>query len=104
MTRRRYAFSTVFEECVLESLFWLPRLLVLILEILELHLHACCPAPSLTANSHYGMVFGWRRGGRHGGKEASVFIIEERLTQESNPLSGQLVVPETLYLRNISAV
>lgn len=44
------------------------------------------------------------RGDRHGGEEASVFIVEERLTQENNPLSGQLVMPETLYLCSISAV
>lgn len=34
---------------------------------------------------------GWERW-QACGEEASVFIVEERLTQESNPLSGQLVM------------
>lgn len=46
----------------------------------------------------------WERDSRHGAEEASFFIVGERLTQESNPLSGQLVMPETLYLCNIFAV
>lgn len=62
MTKRRYAPSTVFEEYILESLFWLPSLLVLILEILKLHLRACCPAPAFTADFHYRVVSGWRSG------------------------------------------
>lgn len=44
------------------------------------------------------------RDSRHSAEEASFFIVEERLTQGRNPLSGQLVMPETLYLCNIFAV
>lgn len=46
----------------------------------------------------------WERGSGHSAEEASFSIVEEKLTQESNPLSGQLVMPETLYLCNIFAV
>lgn len=103
MTRRCYAFFTVFEEhivgCFLAALPFGP--------------HpgdpTAAPACLLSRPIFYCRlslqnsvwVEEWERDSRQSAEEASFFIVEERLTQESNPLSGQLVMPETLYLCNI---